>query len=70
MTHDHLLAEINDAILYQGEKQVWKALRAVVEFHRPIKIKDMMIYCQGCSNSALIPWESCLTIKAIKRELG
>jgi hypothetical protein len=83
MTHDELLAKINKpqihTIHYTGlasEIEILtlmasrNALRAVVEFHRPIEIKDMMIYCQGCSNSALFAWDSCPTIQAIEKELG
>jgi hypothetical protein len=68
-THD--LGDLRYAQSIPHTQQVMlKALRAVVEFHRPIEIKDMMIYCQGCSNSALFAWDSCPTIQAIKRELG
>ena len=67
MTHNELLARIANLSCCSGVHEL--ALSAVVEFHRPIEIKDMMTYCQGCSNSALFAWESCLTIQAIEKEL-
>jgi hypothetical protein len=73
MTHDHLLAEINDAILYQGEKQVWKALRAVVELHKPDILQRLCSFCSEsyiqeycCSRAVTYP---CPTIQAIEKEL-
>jgi hypothetical protein len=47
-----------------------QALRAVVELHKPCQIKNSMTYCEGCSNSAFFPWDSCPTIQAIEKELG
>ena len=67
MTHDELLAEI-DSYAYQFKPK--SALRAVVELHKPCSIKNSMIYCEGCSNSAFFPWDSCPTIQAIEKELA
>ena len=67
MTHDELLAKIDSFSCCSGAHEV--ALRAVVELHKPHPIKDSMIYCEGCSNSAFFPWDSCPTIQAIKKEL-
>jgi len=68
MTHDELLADINEAIQYEEDKQVWKALRAVVELHKPSGI-----FCRGCGlieeynePAQLLP---CPTIQAIEKEL-
>jgi hypothetical protein len=70
VTHDELLAKVNEGELgwYYGWMQ--DALRAVVELHKPCQIKNSMTYCEGCSNSAFFPWDSCPTIQAIEKELG
>lgn len=75
MTHDELLADINEAIQYEEDKQVWKALRAVVELHKPSEKKYTgEIGCVGCGyNSEYSTWEMeypCPTIQAIEKELG
>ena len=73
MTHDELLEEINEAIAdfdlkFDNNNPYYKALRAVVELHKPHPIKDSMIYCEGCSDYAFSPWGSCTTIEAIEKE--
>ncbi|CAB4174518.1 hypothetical protein UFOVP965_50 [uncultured Caudovirales phage] len=68
MTHDELLAEIDDNFTKCGDdcescrrdNASWFALRAVVELHKP----DEFRHCDVC-NSYL-----CLTIQAIEKELG
>ena len=71
MTHDELLQKIK--IFYErktlGAGKFYIALRAVVELHKPCSIKNSMIYCEGCSNSAFFPWDSCPTIQAIEEQL-
>ena len=73
MTHDELLARllVTDKTNMTMEVIKWQsALYAVVELHKPCLIKDSIIYCEGCSNSAFFPWDSCPTIQAIEKELG
>jgi len=69
MTHDELLEEIDNFIQYTNNLGGGQALRAVVELHKPCQIKNSMTYCEGCSNSAFFPWDSCPTIQAIEKEL-
>jgi hypothetical protein len=70
MTHDELLAKINEGELgwYYGWMQ--DALRAVVELHKPQDITlpngDWGANCTECDG-----WEyPCPTIQAIDKELG
>ena len=75
MTHDELLADINEAIQYEEDKQVWKALRAVVQLHPPIYDNSCSDadccggpypdLCNGCGDDY-----PCPTIQAIEKELG
>ena len=73
MSHDELLADINEAIQYEEDKQVWKALRAVMELHRPELIesgKESIFVCSTCNPEWF--WENpypCPTIQAIEKEL-
>jgi hypothetical protein len=71
MTHDELLIEINrrlDVAYYNGDPQSMRALRAVVELHKPHDKYEGV--CGGC-------WEEesgfsdypCPTIQAIEEEL-
>jgi hypothetical protein len=75
MTHDELLAKINRYNDGIEEGLIWttdvfiKALRAVVELHRPSGI-----FCRGCGfveeynePAQLLP---CPTIQAIEKELA
>jgi hypothetical protein len=62
MTHDELLAEIG----YNAEKTS-KALRAVVELHRPIQDSSGWWHCNECDH---IGDYGCPTIQAIEKELG
>ena len=66
MTHEELLAKIdhmwNDDFDYV-ESQNRKALRAVVELHKPTRIDGGFMDCRGCSQSP------CPTIQAIEKEL-
>jgi len=56
--------------IFANAKASLLANRAVVELHKPCQIKNSMTYCEGCSNSAFFPWDSCPTIQAIEKELG
>ena len=71
MTHDELLADINEAIQYEEDKQVWKALRAVVELHFPDQ--DGCSECHGFMDRDIEGWKisyPCPTIQAIEKELA
>ena len=75
MTHDELLAEIDQWLTHselakaQPNKaiNVLKALRAVVELHKPISTGSCQICVTSEGHSILFP---CPTIQAIERELG
>ena len=65
MTHDKLLADINNLTVVDGIFMK-DALRAVVELHKPKKFKSMNeYYCYGCGDIDY----PCLTIQAIEKEL-
>ena len=77
MTHDELLAEIDDNFTKCGDdcescrrdNASWFALRAVVELHKP----DQHNFCLGCStdeNGIHDTFYPCPTIQAIEKELG
>ena len=75
MTHDELLAIIDERISYLGNTDnVYIALRAVVELHKPELIesgKDSIFVCSTCNPEWF--WENpypCPTIQAIEKELG
>lgn len=69
MTHDELLAKIDVELAtnYADECGNFpiglKALRAVVEFHKPYQ--SITLHCQGCDWSY-----PCETIQAIEKELN
>ena len=69
MSHDELLADINEAIQYEEDKQVWKALRAVVELHKPDVRKNCDL-CTWITNGGFVVYEVCPTIRAIEKELN
>lgn len=75
MTHDELLAEIDERNLYLGNgDKVYEALRAVAELHKPypapttVSMEDgkwqSNIHCDDCHS--VYP---CPTIQAIEKEL-
>jgi hypothetical protein len=72
MTHDELLASVNKYCESITSGQVWttdkfiKALRAVVELHKP---RDYKVgnWCVGCNADYEYP---CPTIQAIEEELA
>ena len=76
MTHDELLAYINEEIevcepscnSHKADNQPWLALRAVVELHK----RDVRGNCDICTyitNGGLVAYP-CFTIQAIEKELG
>ena len=78
MTHDELLEKIDNAlpifdannpILWSAYKEYLKALRAVVELHKP----DMRGNCDICSwiigGTGYVVYSVCPTIQAIEKEL-
>jgi hypothetical protein len=76
MTHDELLARIDnpDAWDSDGWGYLQKALRAVVELHKPDILQRCCSLCLGIyDNGTPIPAfiaYPCATIKAIEKELG
>jgi hypothetical protein len=64
MTHDEILAKVNDKDLYWFHHR--KAVLAVVELHKPEKYikSDWGIYCPICKIDY-----PCSTIAAIEKEL-
>lgn len=84
MTHEELLAKIDlsfkDIPVDYGQADAHKALRAIVEMHRPALDSEMDEYsdnetlgCAGCGyDFNYSTWETnypCPTIKAIEKEL-
>ena len=79
MTHDELLARINELKYEVGdsgmneEHKASYALRAVVELHKEMKVKRTLSdgdwfeteQCEGC-----LDFYPCPTIQAIEKELG
>jgi hypothetical protein len=71
MTHDDLLIEINrrlDVAYYNGDPQSMRALRAVVELHKPLTSNDFT-YCPECQYGSQAGGYPCKTIRAIEKEL-
>ena len=65
MTYDELLIEINrrlDVAYYNGDPQSMRALRAVVELHKPYD------WHPGCAQCGYYQYP-CPTIQAIEKEL-
>ena len=70
MTHDELLAEIDERTAYLGNSDgVYLTLRAVVELHKPHIFTDndgyKWFYCTVCKDG----FAPCTTIQAIEKEL-
>lgn len=68
MTHDDLLIEINrrlDVAYYNGDPQSMRALRAVVELHKPDGQSEPFPDWANCCGEAY----PCQTIQAIEKEL-
>ena len=71
MTHDDLLIEINrrlDVAYYNGDPQSMRALRAVVELHKPLTLNNV-IHCPECQYGSAAGTYPCRTIQAIEKEL-
>ena len=74
---DELLAEIDRYLVPTlaeseiGNKAIGilKALRAVVELHKPFQIRDEIL-CEGCCQHTYLTDYPCPTIQARKKELG
>ena len=82
MTHDELLAKIDHTVaIYEGLSVLdtrvltayLKALRAVVELHKPMRLPDGDVDCSVCENTnshwSGVPYP-CPTIQAITNRLG
>lgn len=71
MTHDELLARISLAMPKDNSdvyvEDVVAALRAVVEFHKPMEENDDL--CLGCWSGEGIMFYPCPTIKDIHKAL-
>ena len=72
MTHDELLARIALHWIYADDPEFYgiggyrKALRAVVELHKPTKNRSIEGWCDVCTDYYQYP---CPTIQAIEKEL-
>ena len=86
MTHDELLEKLDSKLqvctcdgwgnnCWEDENQPWKALRAVVELHKPYYNEGLTVgHCKGCQttldNITRHVSYPCPTIQAIEKELG
>lgn len=78
MTHDELLAQITNHMLYIvqtgfNDYKTHKALRAVVELHKPSEpiSDDGFITCETCNYEYFREYPyPCETIQAIEKELA
>lgn len=78
MTHDELLAKIDKEIKCAEFEEIcgdggWsagaKALRAVVELHKPKELDDGEPKCMACETTDWYKVYPCPTIQAIEKEL-
>jgi len=71
MTHEELLA-ICDNYSFKNSAEPVKALRAVVELHKPFIREDKLTICNlGCNDEGgYLEEYPCPTIQAIEKELG
>jgi len=75
VTHDELLTEIKEAVRYSETSELFnqangwvagaKALRAVVELHKP-----NYGLCKACTTSVVLVSYPCRTIEAIEKKLA
>jgi hypothetical protein len=79
MTHDELITYIDDSTnglkhehLFEKLLANTKALRAVVELHKPYQHEVVSyVFCKGCTiDLDLAPPYPCETIQTIERELN
>ena len=77
MRHDELLIEINrrlDVAYYNGDPQSMRALRAVVQLHKPEKA-TLQSWFKSLNNKSVVgcrlcnDFYPCPTIQAIEKEL-
>ena len=71
MTHEELLAKIDEPQNWHQQFLVRQALRSVVELHKPVTSIEGEFWCRECTE-----WESlfpvnypCPTIRTIEKEL-
>ena len=73
MTHDELLA-ICDNYSFKDSAEPVKALRAIVELHKPFEKtidETTYLFCAKCTDLANIPIiYPCEDVQAIEKELG
>lgn len=75
MTHEELLAELNQAIkdfeIMVGNNPYYKALRAVVELHSPFDnlAGEFCTICTAMEDKDIYTLYPCPTIQAIEKEL-
>lgn len=73
MTHDELLEDLNTWVRFLADKnkgKEWvKALRAVVELHKPNTEGDECMFCGWECGGKLVSYP-CPTIQVIEKELG
>jgi len=72
MTHEELLADIDERIEELHNAEVWDgfihALRAVLELHKPTELTPGYPYGPYCTHEVGYEWP-CPTIQAIEKEL-
>jgi len=71
MTHDELLARIQESREEYNYQRPHNSLRAVVELHKPYQHEVVSyVFCVGCTiDLDLAPPYPCETIQAIEKEL-
>ena len=71
MTHDELLDLVQKTYDVDRSYELFKALRAVVELHKPYQHEVVSyVFCKGCTiDLDLAPPYPCETIQAIEKEL-
>ena len=80
MTHDELLAKLDSKLqvctcdgwgnnCWEDDNQPWKALRAVLELHKPRNTSMGIVCCELCSKRIFKAYP-CPTIQAIEKELA
>ena len=70
MTHDELLEIIDNQLIYSDKLGGIRALRAVVELHKPITTPNNFSYCPECQYGHARGVYPCPTIQAIEKELN
>jgi len=72
MIHDELLDKIEDIEYWQEHyagKTFIKAIRAVVELHKPLKLNNVT-HCPECQYGSAAGTYPCPTIQVIEKELN